>query len=64
MSDDTSFRNAVENGDIIIDSHEKMVRIAFIYWYRAEGRGGLFEAVDNLHRRGWSFGQDELKFNR
>lgn len=62
--DPFEFRDGAESGIISIDSHEKLLRIAYIYWHIAEGAGGVFDAVDKLHERGWSFGQDELKFNR
>lgn len=62
--DHFEFQDAAEDGTIAIDSHEKLLRIAYIYWHNAEGRGGLFDAVEMLHERGWSFGQDDLRFNR
>lgn len=63
-SDHIDFQDAAEDGVILIDSHEKMLRIAYIYWHNAEGRGGLFDAVDKLHEHGWSFGQGDLRLNR
>lgn len=62
--DPFEFRDGAESGIISIDDHEKLLRIAYIYWHIAEGAGGVFDAVDKLHERGWSFGQDKLKFNR
>lgn len=59
------FKNAAENGDIIIDSHEKMAHIAYIYWHLArEEAERVFDVVEELYKRDWSFGQGNLKFNK
>lgn len=62
--DPYEFQEGAESGIISIDSHEKLLRIAYIYWHIAEDGGGVFDAVDKLHERDWSFGQDDLKLNR
>lgn len=59
------FRAKAESGEVLIDSHDQMLRIAWIYMDEASGPGDcLFEVVDKLHTRGWSFGQGLLAFNR
>ncbi|KAF9252309.1 hypothetical protein LCP9604111_2305 [Penicillium roqueforti] len=55
----------VEGGVVPVDCHEKVLRIAFIYmeeelWLDS----GVFDVVEKLHARGWSFGAGELRFNR
>ncbi|KAJ6085604.1 hypothetical protein N7499_005233 [Penicillium canescens] len=55
----------VEGGVVPVDCHEKVLRIAFIYM--GEGLwldSGVFDVVEKLHARGWSFGEGELRFNR
>lgn len=59
------FRDNVESGEVPVDSHDRLLRIGFIYldgvlW---DGRG-VFDVIDQLHTRGWSFGHGNLKFNR
>lgn len=55
----------VESGEVLVDCHDRLLQIAYIYsdeglWYG----NGAFDVVDKLHARGWSFGQGDLKFNR
>ncbi|KXH40472.1 hypothetical protein CSAL01_01426 [Colletotrichum salicis] len=59
------FRDSVEIGETPVDSHDRLLRIAFIYLDESlwDGRG-VFEIVDQLHARGWSFGHGDLKSNR
>ncbi|KAF4885839.1 hypothetical protein CGCF415_v015298 [Colletotrichum fructicola] len=59
------FRDSVESGETPVDSHDRLLRIAFIYLDESvwDGRG-VFDIVDRLHTRGWSFGKGDLKFNR
>lgn len=59
------FRANVESEEVPVDCHDPMLRIAFIYLDEAlwDGRG-VFDIVDKLHIRGWSFGQGDLKFVR
>ncbi|KFY18770.1 hypothetical protein V493_08358 [Pseudogymnoascus sp. VKM F-4281 (FW-2241)] len=59
------FRAKVESGEIPVDCHDRVLQIAFIdtedgLWFE----NGVFDVVDKLHARGWSFGQGDLKFNR
>ncbi|KAJ5865057.1 uncharacterized protein N7529_006973, partial [Penicillium soppii] len=59
------FLAGVEGGVVPVDCHEKVLRIAFIYM--DEGLwldSGVFDVVEKLHARGWSFGESELRFNR
>ncbi|KAK8022001.1 hypothetical protein PG993_012768 [Apiospora rasikravindrae] len=59
------FRAKVESGEVPLDSHDRVLRIAFIYSDEGLWDGnGVFDVVDQLHARGWSFGQGEWKFNR
>ncbi|KAK8031662.1 hypothetical protein PG990_001396 [Apiospora arundinis] len=59
------FREKVENGEVLVDSHDLVLRIAFVYADVGIWDGnGVFDVVDQLHARGWSFGQGALKFNR
>ncbi|KAJ5680975.1 hypothetical protein N7536_012114 [Penicillium majusculum] len=54
-----------EGGVVPVDCHEKVLQIAFIYM--DEGLwldNGVSEVVEKLHAHGWSFGEDELRFNR
>lgn len=59
------FRANVESGETLIECHDQLLRIAFIYLDEVlwDGRG-VFDVVDKLHTRGWSFGEGDLKFNR
>ena len=59
------FRANAERGQVPIDSHDQVLRIACIYlthgsWEETE----VFNVVNKLHTRGWSFGQGDLAFNR
>ncbi|KAK2022810.1 hypothetical protein LX32DRAFT_602148 [Colletotrichum zoysiae] len=59
------FRAGVENGDVPVDRHDRVLRIAFIYLDEGLWNGnGVFDVVDQLHSRGWSFGEGVLRFNR
>ncbi|ROT39915.1 hypothetical protein SODALDRAFT_293526 [Sodiomyces alkalinus F11] len=69
------FLAKAKSGEIPVDSHDRVLRIAFIYmdeglWgtWDVERRmvrdNGVFSVVEQLHERGWSFGQGDLKFNR
>lgn len=64
--DDTwTFPERAENGEIPIDTHERMAHIAYIYLYTARDEAErVFDVVEKLHNRGWSFGQGTLKFNK
>lgn len=55
----------VEGGVVPVDSHEKVLRITFIYMDQVLWLdNGVFDVIEKLHARGWSFGENELKFNR
>lgn len=56
----------VEGGAVPVDCHDRVLRIAFIYMDEGLWDGnGVFDVVEKLHaRRGWSFGERELRFNR
>ena len=59
------FRANVESGEVPVDCHDRVLRIAYIYSNERLCDGnGVFDIVDKLHTRGWSFGQGDLKFNR
>ena len=59
------FRAKAERGEVPINSHDQVLRIAYIYVKQVGWVGrGVFDVVDKLHRRGWSFGQGGLAFNR
>ncbi|ERF73979.1 hypothetical protein EPUS_03793 [Endocarpon pusillum Z07020] len=64
------FRAKAESGEVLIDSHDKMLRIAYLYSNHPDRGYGLWEddgafgVVEELHTRGWSFGQGDLRFNR
>lgn len=63
--DAESFRRAAEEGRIVLDCHELVLRIAYVYLYGpASTSDGVFDSVKQLHKRGWSFGSGKLKFNR
>lgn len=59
------FLAAVESGEMLADSHDRMLRVAYIYldegFWSDEG---VFTVVEKLHDRGWSFGKGHLRFNR
>ncbi|OGM49512.1 hypothetical protein ABOM_001615, partial [Aspergillus bombycis] len=55
----------VEGGAVPVDCHDRVLRIAFIYMDEGLwGGNGVFDVVEKLHARGWSFGEGELRFNR
>lgn len=59
------FRADVESGEVLVDCHDRVLRIAYIYLDEGLWDGnGVFDVLDKLHARGWSFGQGDLKFNR
>lgn len=59
------FRINVESGEAPVDCHDRVLRIGFIYSDHGLWEGnGAFDVVDELHARGWSFGQGDLSFNR
>lgn len=49
-----------------IRRHEDVLRMAFIYMDEGlwNHNNGVFDVVEELHTRGWSFGEGELRFNR
>ncbi|OAF62146.1 hypothetical protein VC83_01437 [Pseudogymnoascus destructans] len=54
-----------EGGALAVDCHDHVLRIAFIYLDEGLWDGnGVFDVVEKLHARGWSFGEGELRFNR
>ncbi|OBT53774.1 hypothetical protein VE04_05125 [Pseudogymnoascus sp. 24MN13] len=54
-----------EGGKLPVDCHDRVLQIAFIYMDEGLWKGnGVFDVVEKLHARGWSFGEGELKFNR
>jgi hypothetical protein len=55
------FKADVEGGNLVIDSHYLLLRIAIIY---AEHEYTVFHAAEKLHSYGWSFGKGSLRFNR
>lgn len=59
------FRDSVESGEVPVDSHDRLLRVGFIYLDEVlwDGRG-VFDAIEQLHTHGWSFGHGDLKFNR
>lgn len=61
----SEFRKGVESGQILIDSHEQLLWLGFIYMELYKECGdGIFQIVELFHRYKWSFGQDNLRFNR
>ncbi len=59
------FRANAESGEVPINCHDQVLRIAYIYSYDGSWEGnGVFDVVDQLHTHGWSFGQGDLRFNR
>jgi hypothetical protein len=59
------FRANAESGAVPINSHDQVLRIAYIYMDEGLWDGnGVFDVVDQLHTRGWSFGHGDLAFNR
>ncbi|KAL4935057.1 hypothetical protein BDV06DRAFT_234741 [Aspergillus oleicola] len=60
-----NFLADLENGVVPVDSHEKVLWIAFIYMDEGLWDGdGVFDVIEKLHEHGWSFGQGEFRFNR
>ena len=63
MSAEEPLANVERSG---IHRHEDVLRIAFIYM--DEGlwnlNNGVFDVVEELHARGLSFDEGELRFNR
>ncbi|KAK0673411.1 hypothetical protein QBC41DRAFT_241340 [Cercophora samala] len=54
-----------ESGAVAVDSHDQLLQIAFMYLDEGLWDGnGIFDVVEKLHARGWSFGKAEMKFNR
>ncbi|KAA8651052.1 uncharacterized protein ATNIH1004_003745 [Aspergillus tanneri] len=59
------FLTDVENGVVPVNSHDQVLRIAFIHMDEVLWTGmGVFDVIEKLHAHGWSFGEGELKFNR
>lgn len=59
------FRESVEGREAPVNSHGSLLRIAFVYLDEALWDGkGVSNVVEQLHTRGWSFGQGEFRFNR
>lgn len=59
------FRAKAESGEVPIDHHDQVLRIAYIYLEQDLWAGnGVFDIIEKLHTRGWSFGQGDLAFNR
>ncbi|KFY73828.1 hypothetical protein V499_06113 [Pseudogymnoascus sp. VKM F-103] len=59
------FRASAESGEVPVDCHDQVLQIAYIYSDEGMWDGnGIFDVLDKLHARGWSFGQGDLKFNR
>ncbi|KAL4993329.1 hypothetical protein BDV10DRAFT_199693 [Aspergillus recurvatus] len=55
----------VKNGVVPVDSHDKVLQIAFIYMDEGLWQdNGVFDVVEKLHAHEWSFGEGELRFNR
>ncbi|GIJ88103.1 hypothetical protein Asppvi_007020 [Aspergillus pseudoviridinutans] len=54
----------VEGGVVLVDCHEKMLWIAFIYMDEGLWQdNGVFDVVEKLHAHGWSFSKGGLRFN-
>lgn len=54
-----------KGGEVPINSHDEVFRIAYIYLDQGLWDGnGVFDVVEKLHTRGLSFGQGDLGFNR
>ncbi|PLB52364.1 hypothetical protein P170DRAFT_352846 [Aspergillus steynii IBT 23096] len=59
------FLTDVENGVVPVNSHDQLLRIAWIYMDEPLWNGqGVFDVIEKLHTHGWSFGEGELRFNR
>lgn len=54
-----------ESGAVAVDCHDQVLQIAFMYLDEGLWDGnGVFDVVEKLHARGWSFGKGEMRFNR
>ncbi|KAK4660711.1 hypothetical protein QC762_121465 [Podospora pseudocomata] len=59
------FLAEAESGAVAVDCHDQVLQIAFMYLDEGLWDGnGVFDVVEKLHARGWSFGKGELRFNR
>ncbi|KAK1142346.1 hypothetical protein N8T08_007898 [Aspergillus melleus] len=59
------FLSDAENGVVPVNSHDQLLRIAWIYLDEPLWNGqGVFDVIEKLHTHGWSFGEGELRFNR
>lgn len=59
------FLSDVENGVIPVNSHNQVLRIAWIYLDEPLWNGqGVFDVIEKLRTHGWSFGEGDLRFNR
>ncbi|KAL4861055.1 hypothetical protein BDV12DRAFT_77019 [Aspergillus spectabilis] len=59
------FLTDVENSVVPVNSHDKVLRIAFIYMDEGLWCGtGVLDVIEKLHAHGWSFGEHELMLNR
>ncbi|RMZ84416.1 hypothetical protein DV738_g463, partial [Chaetothyriales sp. CBS 135597] len=54
----------VESGAVPVDSHEQLLRVAFIHLDESFWMDGVFTVVEELHKHGWTFGEGDLRFNR
>ena len=55
----------VEGGIVPVTCHDDVLRIAYVYIDEGLWDGqGVFDVVEKLHAHGWSFGENELRFNR
>lgn len=62
---DEEFREHVESGKLAVDRHDLLLRIALIYLDKGHrGAPWVFDTMEKLHSRGWSFGKGNLRFNR
>lgn len=59
------FRKRAEIGEVPMNCHDQVLRIAYIYLIPTYRSGnGVFSVAAKLHARGWTFGQGDLAFNR
>ena len=61
------FREKAEKGEIPIKDHDDVLRMAYLYMYEGDwcgGDEGVFGDVEKLYGRGWTFGREDLAFNR
>ncbi|KAH6677896.1 hypothetical protein F5X68DRAFT_278044 [Plectosphaerella plurivora] len=62
---DAEFQKQFESGELQIDRHDLLLRIAFIYLKEdLAWLPGVFAKVEKLHSLGLSFGKENFKFNR